>query len=201
MFLQSLIHMISLVKMHEDSEYEIFRLAESKNCFEMSFSPCVIILSFRRRSLMMNTKRYVGKKKKKHSWMISTTHPEAPEEIIKINKSNVQRKDWLTGCFFYYLFLCLSDDASWSKYVQDVGEVIWFTGTAVTRGCWRVWSRLGLSQSFSLRGNISNAVDKECICEIKGFHRERCVKVWYRKYHQALAHRESLGFSLVYYQV
>lgn len=57
--------MISLVKMHEDSEYEIFRLAESKNCFEMSFSPCVIILSFRRRSLMMNTKRYVGKKKKK----------------------------------------------------------------------------------------------------------------------------------------
>lgn len=106
MFLQSLIHMISLVKMHEDSEYEIFRLAESKNCFEMSFSPCVIILSFRRRPLMMNTKRYVGKKKKKHSWMISTTHPEAPEEIIKINKSNVQRKDWLTGCFFL-LFISL----------------------------------------------------------------------------------------------
>lgn len=100
--------------------------------------------------------------------------------------------DWLD--VFYYLFLCLSDDASWSKYVQDVGEVIWFTGTAVTRGCWRVWSRLGLSQSFSLRGNISNAVDKECICEIKGFHRERCVKVWYRKYHQALPHWVSLSY-------
>lgn len=56
-------------------------------------------------------------------------------------------KDWLTGSvflfsftFFFYLFLCLFDDASWSKSGGDVGEVEWFTGVMVTWGCWGVLS-------------------------------------------------------------
>ena len=47
--------------------------------------------------------------------------------------------DWL-DVFLYYLFLCLFDDANWSKYRGDVGEVIWFTEVTVTRGCPRVLS-------------------------------------------------------------
>ncbi len=61
-----------------------------------------------------------------------------PDYAAKRNENKCE--DWLTGCLFDYLFLCLFDDANWSKYRGDVGEVIWFTRLMVTWGCCRVLS-------------------------------------------------------------
>lgn len=53
--------------------------------------------------------------------------PEEPEEEMKVKCEKIDRVEvfgffWFV--FFYYLFLCLLDDATWSKYGEDVGEVV-----------------------------------------------------------------------------
>lgn len=64
--------------------------------------------------------------KKKRSQMTSTMLPEEPEEEMRIKCEKIDGVE--VGLFFFvflnHLFLCLIDDANWSKYGEDVGEVV-----------------------------------------------------------------------------
>lgn len=65
--------------------------------------------------------------RRKRSQMTSTMLPEEPEEEMKVKCGKIDGVEvfglfWVF--FLNYLFLCLFDDATWSKYGEDVGEVV-----------------------------------------------------------------------------